>query len=68
MAAPHAALPLPATQSKEQQGEQVGTKQQQVKVAIQEEPLGQKAPVDRPLEHELSAEIERPGHVSSWIL
>lgn len=68
MATPNAASPLPTTQNKEQQGEQVGTQQQQVEVAIQEEPLGQKAPVDRPLEHELSAEIESPTQVTDGIL
>lgn len=55
-------------QSKEQQGEQVGTKQQQVEVAIQEEPLGKEAPVDRPLEHELSAKIKCPAQVTDGIL
>lgn len=60
--------PLPTTQSKEQQGEQVSTQQQQVEVAIQEEPLGQEAPVDRPLEHELSAEIKSPAQVADGIL
>lgn len=65
---PSAASPLPSTQSKEQQGEQVGAEQQQVEVAIQEEPLGKEAPVDRPLEHELSAEIKGPAQVTDGIL
>lgn len=68
MATPGAASPPPTTQSKEQQSEQVGTKQQQVEVAIQEEPLGKEAPVDRPLEHELSAEIKCPAQVTDGIL
>lgn len=68
MAARKSGSPLPPKESKEQQREQVGDQQEQVEVAIQEEPLGQKAPVDRPLEHELSAKIERPAHVTNGIL
>lgn len=62
------ASPLPTTQGKEQQGEQVGTQQQQVEVPVQEEPLRKEAPVDCPLEHELSAEIKRPAQVTNGIL
>lgn len=59
--------PLPAAESKEQQGKQVSCQQQQVKVAIQEEPLGQEAPIHRPLEYELAAEIKGLAHVTNWV-
>ena len=62
------ALPLPATQGEQQQGEQVSGQQQQVEGAAQEQPLGQEAPVHRPLEHELAAQVEGPVHVAQGVL
>lgn len=60
--------PLPAAESEEQQSEKVSSQQHQVEVAIQEEPLWQEAPVHRPLEHELTAEIEGPAHIADRIV
>ena len=60
--------PLPVPESEEQQGEQVSNQQQQVEVPIQEEPLRQEAPIDRPLEHKLTAEIKRPAQITDGIL
>lgn len=39
-----------------------------MEVPIQEEPFWQEAPVDRPLEHKLTAEIKRPAQVTDRIL
>lgn len=65
---PKSVSPLPTTESKEHQGEQVGNQQEQMEVPIQEEPFWQEAPVDRPLEHKLTAKIKRPAHVANGIL
>lgn len=53
--------PLPAAESEKQQSEQVSCQQEQVEIAIQEEPLRQEAPVHRPLEQELAAKIKSPA-------
>ncbi len=68
MAQPQSDSPLPTAESKEQQGEQVGSQQEQVEVPIQEEPFWQEAPVHRPLEHKLTAKIKSPAHITDGIL
>lgn len=62
------ASPLPTAEGKEQQGEQVGSQQEQVEIATQEEPLRQEAPVHCPFEHELTAQIKGSAHVTNGIL
>ena len=42
--------------------------QGQVEVAVEENLLGQKAPVDGPLEEELAAQVERPHHITHRVL
>lgn len=53
---------------KQQQSEQVGYQEEEVKVPVQEEPLWQEAPVYGPLKQKLAAEIKRPTHVTKGIL
>lgn len=59
--------PFPVTKRKQQQSDQVGNQQEQVKVPVQEEPLGKEAPVYGPLEQKLTAEIKRPTQVANGI-
>lgn len=60
--------PPPTPEGKEQQGEQVNRQQEEVEVAIQEEPFWQEAPVHRPLKQKLTAKIESAAQVTNGIL
>lgn len=68
LAQPKSVSPLPTAESKEQQGEQVGSQQDYVKVPTQEEPFWQEAPVDRPLEQKLTSKIKCPAQITNGIL
>lgn len=67
LAQPTSISPFPTAEGKEEQNEQMGNQQEQVEVPIQEEPFWQKAPVDSPLKHELTAKIKRSAYISNRI-
>lgn len=53
---------------KQQQSEQVGNQEEEVKVPVYEQPLWQETPVYSPLKQKLTAEIKCPTHITKGIL
>ena len=57
----------PFPEAKYRQCEQMEDQQEEVKPSINEQPLGQKAPVDCPLEHEDAAHFNGSGKVGCGV-
>ena len=59
--------PGPLFECKSDPHDNVSREQSGVETAMEEQPLGEKAPVDRPLEKELSAQIKGASYVTNWV-
>ena len=59
--------PHPVPEGEGKQGRELADQQQEMEASVQEQPLGEKAPIHCPLKEELPPKVEGPDHIATGV-